>query len=231
MPQRHRAKPIDIRNGSPEDLVRRWAALWNRFGVAPPAPEHLAELLAQYSGPARHYHTLAHLRLCLATFDCAGATAEHLDEVELALWFHDAIYDPRANDNEARSAEWVARVARVSSLADAVVARLAMLVRATSHDAIPPAADAQLVCDVDLAILGASPNDFDDYEREIRAEYAFVPTPEFRARRAEILERFLARPSIYATQVFRQELEAQARLNLTRSVAALRATEAPQSPS
>ena len=96
------------------------------------------------------------------------------------------------------------------------------LVIATTHASPPTDGDAQLLCDVDLAILGAPPLRFDAYELEIRREYSWVPEPVFRVRRAALLARFLERPTLYSTAWFRELFEDQARQNVERSVAALR---------
>jgi predicted metal-dependent HD superfamily phosphohydrolase len=72
--------------------------------------------------------------------------------------------------------------------------------------------------DIDLSILGAAPERFDEYEKQIRDEYAWVPGFVFRRKRAEILEGFLARPAIFSTPMFFQQLERAARDNLQRSL-------------
>jgi predicted metal-dependent HD superfamily phosphohydrolase len=88
----------------------------------------------------------------------------------------------------------------------------------TRHDAVPSGADAESLVDVDLSILGAPPGRFDEYEQQIREEYAWVPDFVFRRKRAEILEGFLARPAIFSTAHFRSRYERQARENLARSL-------------
>lgn len=100
--------------------------------------------------------------------------------------------------------------------------RIRALVMVTRHDALPATADEQLLVDVDLSILGASPKRFDEYERQVQAEYAWVPGWLFQCKRRAILEGFLARPFIFNTPHFRIALEAQARENLRRSIARLR---------
>lgn len=179
------------------DLRKRWrgdAAL-------------LEQLLERYREPHRHYHTLQHLEECFEKLDELRDVAPHADDVELAIWFHDAIYDTRRDDNEARSAEW----------ANATVgARVAQLVMATRHDAVPGDIDAQVLVDVDLSILGAPPARFEEYERQVREEYRWVPGLIYRRKRREILESFLARPTIYNTERFIERYEAQARRNLAK---------------
>jgi predicted metal-dependent HD superfamily phosphohydrolase len=142
--------------------------------------------------------------------------------VQLALWFHDAIYDPRAQDNEERSARWADEVLGAAGASPASAARVRALVLATRHAAVPEDPDAQLLVDVDLSILGAAPGRFAEYERQIGVEYSWVPRDAFRQGRANVLRRFLARERIFSTPWFHQRLESRARANLERSLAALR---------
>ncbi|MCC2677150.1 MAG: hypothetical protein K0R58_4097, partial [Ramlibacter sp.] len=160
------------------------------------------------------YHTLQHLRECLAHFEAASSLAPRPAEVEAALWFHDAVYDPKARDNEQRSADWAARSLLAADCEAGVAERVRALVLATDGHAASDDPDTQLLLDVDLAILGAAPARFAEYERQVRAEYAHVPEAEFRARRAEVLAAFLARPRIYLTPAFHDALEERARGNL-----------------
>jgi predicted metal-dependent HD superfamily phosphohydrolase len=197
------------------DLSERWQGAWRALRRVASA-SLLARLMHAYSEPHRRYHTLQHLEDCLQKLDEARSLAGRPAEVELALWFHDAIYDVRRDDNEARSAQW-AREAIGGEAGE----RVHDLVLATRHSASPSAADAALVVDIDLSILGAPAHAFDDYERQIREEYAWVPAGLFRRRRRAILDGILARPFIFSTLHFRERLEVAARENLARSIAAL----------
>jgi predicted metal-dependent HD superfamily phosphohydrolase len=67
---------------------------------------HLGELIHAYSSPDRYYHNLTHIQDCLSVFDQTSSLVAHPKEVELAIWFHDAVYDTRRSDNEQKSAEW-----------------------------------------------------------------------------------------------------------------------------
>ena len=201
-----------------------WQRLWGELGAATVNGGLMNQLVAAYSERQRHYHTLQHLRECLAHFDAAAALARRPAEVELALWFHDAVYQPQAADNEERSAQWARDSVLAAGCGEDVAQRVHDLVMATKqHTAAPGDADAALLLDVDLAILGALPTRFDEYERQIRAEYAHVEPQAWRARRARVLGGFLQRPRLYLTDVFHDTLAARARANLQRSVAALSA--------
>ena len=190
-----------------------WTQAWADLGREPPPGLHGA-LLSAYQAPDRHYHTAQHLAECLAHFEAARHLAERPGEVALALWFHDAVYDVRGSANEALSARW-ARAALQDSGADAATAqRIERLILATRHDAAPQAGDEQLLVDIDLAILGAPPERFAEYDRQVRAEYHWVPGLVYRVKRRAVLRAFLARPVIYGTEHFRTRLEQPARRNL-----------------
>lgn len=194
----------------------RWTGLWNRLGAHGDGASIFRALEAAYAEPARAYHTAEHIRDCLAQFDRTRHTARRPDEVEAAIWFHDAVYLPGAPDNENRSA----RLSQ-AALADAgapldVTHRIAALVLATQHLTVPEEPDAALLCDIDLSILGRTPGVFAQFERRIRQEYAWVPEAVYRGARAEILAGLLRRRSIFQTDFFRRSYEAPARANLTR---------------
>lgn len=200
-----------------------WIDCWRMLGVgsSPELMQLHAEIEARYSEPHRHYHTLQHLSECFEKVTALLPLAEHPPEVLLALWFHDAIYDTQRLDNEERSAIWARDQAIELGVDAAAAQRIYDLVMATRHAAEPVGIDAQVLVDADLAVLGASVARFDEYEVQVRQEYAWVPEPVFRRKRAEVLKGFLARPQIYSTSVFRQRYEEQARSNLQRSIAKL----------
>ena len=208
---------------TPEALRANWNEAWQALGVTAtnnaPNDALCAELQRRYGEPQRRYHTMQHLGECLAWFEREKALAERPGEVALALWFHDAVYDVRAHDNEARSADWARQALRAAGAGDAAADRVHALVMATRHDAVPEGRDAELLIDIDLSILGAERARFDEYEQQVGAEYAFVPLEVRLTRRREILQRFLDRPALYATPRMHALLEARARLNLQRSIA------------
>ncbi len=196
----------------------RFANLWQRLGGQGDASNLLAALVAAYTEPSRAYHNLAHLQDCLEQFDAARGEARHPDAVEMALWFHDAIYEPRAADNEERSAAWAIQALTAGGIEQSGGERIAELVLSTQHKALPADQDAALLVDVDLSILGRAPAIFDAYDRQIRNEYHWVPEPQYCTRRAQVLAGFLARPRLYQTEHFYVHYEKQARKNLARAI-------------
>lgn len=180
------------------------------------------ELVSRYSEPHRHYHNLRHIAECLAEFDATRELAREPVAVELAVWFHDVVYDSHAADNEERSAEMAKqRIEEGGGKAELSKSVAALVLATKAHDpSLHP--DAPLLVDVDLSILGQANERFAEYEIQIRREYEWVPEVIFAEKRAEILERFLARQRIYSTQHFYAKYERQARANLLQSVRTLK---------
>lgn len=201
-------------------LHHHWLATWHALQHTPP-PGLYAQLVQAYSEPQRHYHTLQHLSECLQLCSDSHHLAQHAGEAGIALWFHDAVYDVRAHDNEARSADWAVAALHTCGAAAEVQARVHALIMATVHTAAPVAGDAAWLVDMDLAILAASPARFAEYEQQIRQEYAWVPQEVFVPKRHAVLQAFMARPQIYRTTFFHQRLEAPARANLQQALQAL----------
>ena len=203
-------------------LARSWTRAWAGLRASDDGILLRDALLAAWTEPQRRYHTLRHLGECIALLEQASHLAAHAAEVEIALWFHDAVYDLKAKDNEARSANWAEQALSAAQVEPDARVRVQELIMATRHAAQPGSDDGRLLVDIDLSILGAEPERFDEYEVQVRQEYAWVPGPLFRRKRRELLQRFLARQDIYATPWFRQRFETVARNNLQRSVARLR---------
>jgi predicted metal-dependent HD superfamily phosphohydrolase len=197
-------------------------ALWQAIAAKGDPLAVYRELCSLYSQSHRHYHNLCHVAECLAEFYAARSLAREPMAVELALWFHDAVYDTKAHDNEEKSAELARRhLSEAGARADLCAAVTSLVMATKQHDpSLHP--DAPLVVDVDLSILGRPQARFDEYESQIRREYDWVAAATFAAKRAEILERFLARERIYSTEPFFRKYEETARVNLCRSLEQLR---------
>lgn len=198
-----------------------WLNLWQRIGAQGNASAVYEDLATRYSEPHRAYHTLDHIKHCLDELEQARHLAANPDAVELALWYHDVIYDTRAKDSEERSTALAVDMVRNALLLDNLGQLVANLIMATKHLATPTDSDVQLLVDIDLSILGQTEDKFDEYERQVRKEYEWVPENAFVAGRSAILKSFLDRPTIYSTQFFRNKYEAQARRNVARSLARL----------
>ncbi len=198
-------------------MQTRWNAL-----VTPLLPDAALrdatyqQLAVAYSDPGRHYHNLRHVQNLLDTVDQYTALMADREVVELAVWFHDAVYDYRSSENEARSAELARQFLACTSLNPARQAQVVYLIECTAHHTAPhaPAPDLDFFLDADLQILGAAEADYAEYAHQIRQEYRLVPAVLYRRGRRQVLEQLLNTPELYRTPEFRERLDAAARRNL-----------------
>ncbi|RKU01177.1 hypothetical protein C7H84_22905 [Burkholderia sp. Nafp2/4-1b] len=188
----------------------RFVALWSSSGGT--HAEDVYRMLAHcYAEPVRHYHTLVHVRRCLRQLDLARDAIPDPDAVELALWFHDVIFVPGAQDNEPRSADWFR--SRAAGRIGACERICAMIV-ATNHAGAAEEPDTRFACDIDLAALGAARRRFRDDGRRLRAERPDLDDRAYDLQERSLLRGLLARPRIYLTDFFYTRCETQARRNL-----------------
>lgn len=198
----------------------RFERVWRDLGLVAPAAAFDA-LATSYAEPHRAYHTAQHVDECLELFDLVRDRCEQPPLVELALWFHDAVYDTHRSDNELRSADWVTHELAAAGAPASIYDAVRALIMVTRHNGVATDPDATLTTDIDLSILGTPRARFIDYESQ--GEYEWVPEEVFRRERAKLLRHFLARPSLYATDFFRERFERTARENLTFSLEQLSA--------
>jgi predicted metal-dependent HD superfamily phosphohydrolase len=209
-----------------ERLGVRWRGLCDRLGLDhDTAASTFADLVGAYSEQGRHYHSLDHVATLLLLLDRHGEEVVDRSAVELAIFFHDAVYVPTRSDNEARSAVLARERLTALGLPSDLVARVADLVLATRHGsehAAPPHdADVALLLDLDLSILAADRSAYAAYARAIRGEYATYPDEVYRPGRRRVLGQFLARSRIYETDRLHQLWDVAARANLAWEIAEL----------
>jgi len=198
----------------------RWSALMHGWGFPSNRATYDA-LVSEYSKPGRHYHTLKHVEACLKNLTLCADQADYPSEMELSLWFHDAIYKPLLSRNEEQSAEWAGSFLEQNSAHADQISRVRNLILVTRHEGEVQSKDESLLVDIDLAILGSDPGTFDDFEDQIRREYRMVPQFLYRKKRQQLLQGFLDRPRIYLNEPFYSRLEAQARSNLQSAISQL----------
>ena len=196
---------------------QRFAMVCRRIGISGErAGEVFEDLVQRYSEAHRSYHNLFHIDRMLGWLDKSG---EGSDAIELAIWFHDAIYDPFGKRNEAESGEYF-RNQLESLVGDQLLEDVVRLILATDPSrSRNNRSDEDLLVDIDLSILGSQPWDYEVYRSSVRSEYASVPAANFNAGRISILRSFLNK-RIYATEFF-SPLEQQARSNIAGEIAAL----------
>ena len=202
----------------PATLRGRLQIAWVRTGALGDAP--FDALVRRWSEPHRRYHTLGHLAALLDWQDRQRERVERPAELELALWFHDAIQVPGRRDDEERSAALARTSLSAAAVPTEVVDRVAGLVLATAHGRRAATPDEALIADLDLAVLGSQPADYDAYVDQVRAEFGWVPERRWRSGRRGVLEALLD-GGVYRTERFREELEGAAVANLRRELATL----------
>lgn len=195
----------------------RWQTLMSAMGL-PPSTECYDALHAAYSEKRRFYHTVDHIEAMLTHFDGVKDIAERPEELELAIWFHDAIYKPLSKTNELDSANWAQAFLASRGYGEAGIERVHDLIMATLHNGSVKSHDEQLIVDIDLAILGAPPAVYDQFERNVRKEHRLVPWFIYRKKRKELLQSFLSSASIYNLDPFKEKYESTARYNIGRAI-------------
>jgi predicted metal-dependent HD superfamily phosphohydrolase len=206
-----------------ESIALESLVQWAPFPLPPNWPGVLERA---YGEGRRAYHTLAHVAEVAKHFDFARSRSVVHDpsSVFVAILFHDAVYDAKSTDNEARSAV-LARTSIEGAQLPVSADRVAMLILATaSHGSIDPREDSDLALflDCDMAILGADETAYDAYERGVAYEYAEAyPADLFRVGRAQFLVKLVERPRLFVTDLFHETYDEKARKNLRRAIATL----------
>lgn len=199
--------------------MRHLAESWLRAAAAVAARGDVAgagaNLLARWAEPHRGYHDLAHLGAVLRNIDVLSAVTEDVDVVRLGAWFHDAVYDPKAQDNEARSALLAEKVLvglRVPAVQVSAVVRLVALT--ARHDPADDDRDGAVLCDADLAVLASDDAAYAGYVAAVRSEYDHLDDAAFAEGRRAVLRSLLDRPALFRTHHGRTTWEATARRNI-----------------
>jgi predicted metal-dependent HD superfamily phosphohydrolase len=195
----------------------KWLALMSRVGFT----DNLCtynELLSNYNEKHRHYHNVNHINAVLEHLVQAKHLANDYDALEIALWFHDAIYKPFSSTNELDSANWGSKFLQRNGASKELSTKVHTLIMATLHNVMPKDNDEKLIVDIDLSILGSSPETYNQFESWIRKEYKLVPILIYRKKRKEILTSFLERDRIYSHDYFYVNLENNARANITNAI-------------
>lgn len=204
----------------------RFSALWQRClsGGHALAESIYSQLVEYYKEPHRHYHTLNHIRHCLHESDRVVALMDDPDAVEMALWFHDAIYDSGALDNERRSADLFQQWSE--GRAETVFRqRVDELIMVTTHRGAPEPIqqDQRLIVDIDLSSFGLPWEAFERDGRNIRSECTNISDEAYYSGQLRFLLSLQSRPTFFLTEFFQHRYERIARDNIRRVIENLRA--------
>lgn len=198
----------------------RWFGLADRLGIARPQLAWFV-IEASHGFPERFYHTLDHVASCLALLDEHRDLAHEPDTIELALWFHDAIYLAGTGESETMSAELLRMTCAHCNAPGPVIDCAERLILATRHTGEPLTGDEALICDIDLASLAIDPDEYTQTALSVRREFSALDDAMYAAGRRRFLEGMLGRERIYANERFASRYESGARANMARELALL----------
>lgn len=196
---------------------QRWQALMSSLNLGANT-ETYHKLIRAYSEKHRFYHNRLHVHACLKLLDQVQSLGQEPRLIELALWFHDAIYKIFSSNNEENSANWAADFLKLNGADASTTDKVRALIMATQHDTAPGDNDAKLLVDIDLSILASPQAEYREFETNIRREYSKVPGLLYRQKRRQILESFVQRQQIYNHAYCQKNFEKQARVNLNAAI-------------
>lgn len=203
-----------------ESLKDRWLSLSVLEGKAF-LEDEFDPIYVKYSEPHRYYHTIEHIKSCLGLFDLIKGELSSPGIVEMALWLHDVIYNPRKNNNEEMSSMFAKELLSRIGVSSTDSKSVSELIMATKHPFIPTNEEQQYIIDIDLAVLGSSPEKYDQYSEQIEMEYTHIPSFLYKRGRLKVLESFLKQNTIFNTEYFSSKYENMARNNLQREIGRL----------
>ena len=199
---------------------KRFIDLWMRVGsrAGEAKARHVyADLLSHYGEAQRRYHTIDHILHCLRHVDRIPDSYENKDAVELAIWFHDAIYEIGDPTNERRSEQWF-QAQSLGDLPAALVEQVARLIIATEHREPPTQTDAGYVVDIDLSSFGRPYLEFVADSQLVRDESTHLDDKQFFVGQREFLKSLMRRGRVFHTDLFNELLEERARENIKRTL-------------
>lgn len=213
-----------------DDIIHHLKTEFNdlitQYGTNSSVSDWADALIQAYSEPQRHYHTTRHIYSMLQCFEQNKSRISEPMVIELAIYFHDWIYDPLAKDNEIQSLGVFESFASEMKLSDDLRDKVCIFIKATIKHAIPEGnehdEDLKLFLDFDLEVLSRNEAEYQEYSREIRQEYIHFSDIDYTNGRIKVLETFIERPNLYFSTFFREQKEDIARRNIKAEIDALR---------
>lgn len=197
-------------------LKEQFLALLTAFAVENTVAHNLWQnLQSHYNEPHRHYHNLSHIKALHSHFDSVKPFLKNPHAVELAIFYHDVIYDPKQSDNEMQSVKFLQNQL-AEFLPKSLLNEVGGLILATQKHTLTDVENSDMAyfLDMDLAILGSEKAVYQNYAQAIRQEYAHFADNDYRQGRSAVLKAFLQRPKLFFSQVFFDKYENVARQNI-----------------
>ena len=180
------------------------------------ADEYFMSVILEVYTEGRYYHNLKHITYMLSNMDDFKLSKKEKAKLELAIWFHDFVYNSKRTDNEEKSAEVFEVFAKKIGIRENHIKEIKDLILDTKHKVIPKTKLGKIICDLDLR--GMSEDTQPKNTLKIRKEYSHLSDKEFNEGRIKFLKDFLKRISIYHTRLYRNTLEQKARNNLLKEI-------------
>ena len=171
-----------------------------------------------YSNKKRHYHTLQHLENLLAQLTGVKSEIQNWESILFSLYYHDLVYNPLKSDNEEKSAERAENGMKQISVPNQTITLVKQHILATKSYLESTNCDTNYFTDADLSVLGQSWEDYSQYYKNVRNEYAIYPDFVYNPGRKKVLNHFLSMDRIFKTDWFYQRLELQAKQNLKKEM-------------
>lgn len=203
----------------------RFEALWRRcspLGPSAKTTQVWKDLANRYSENHRYYHNKSHLVFCLQQLDSAAPFIDDADTVEMAVWFHDIVFDPMARDNEQRSAA-LFEIAGKADFAVRFLRSVSEIIIATKHNHAPDQESTAYMLDIDLSSMGLPWEHFFQDTIDIHTELSGIPEKRIYSDKLEFFNALLKRPNIFYTRYFSTCYEEQARENMIHYISLLNA--------
>lgn len=204
-----------------KDIKAKWHQLLSHFQVAPNKQESLwEEIEKHYSSKNRHYHNLTHLSNMIEELEKYEIKIERKELLLFSIFYHDIIYNPIRKDNELKSAEKMKfRLKQINISEEIIDSCFRQILQTQSHQISGSnSTDDKYLLDFDLEILGKDWDAYKEYTQQIRKEYWMYPMPVYKKGRKAAMIQFLEREFIYCTEVYREQKEYQARMNIKREI-------------
>lgn len=191
------------------------------------ARELFKDIQKRYSENHRGPHSLSHLKAIFHLFDEVYDKLHYPEIVQLAIWYHDIIYDIPSDLyplNEIKSAQYMfdTLIDHIEGIEKSEVDGLPVLmlvgefILATKgHKITSPfilgneklRSDCEIFLDMDLGIFGADKQKVEQYDDGIRSEFQIYNDDQYYPARVQVLESFLNRDQIYYSDVFKHKEE------------------------
>lgn len=201
-------------------LESHFIELYSKYGTDNKLiKQYWTELKHQYLAEGRYYHNLHHIETMLTELEAVKEKLINNDLIWFAVFYHDVIYIPQSNSNEEDSAIYARERLINTSLNNKQIDLIVALILATKKHEHHQESDFNYLIDADLSILGKPWEDYLQYTKNIRNEYAIYPDMIYQSGRRKVLKHFLAEDQVFKTHWFQERYEEQARTNIARELA------------